>query len=65
MAKPHEPPSHEAFQTQPMDVELLAEWPMMEEKRGWKAGAIRSWTLPLTMRHDIKMRVHSSVTLSP
>jgi hypothetical protein len=34
MAKPHEPPSHEAFQTQPMDVELLAEWPMMEEKEG-------------------------------
>jgi len=34
MAKPHEPPSHEAFQTQPMDVALLAAWPMMEEKEG-------------------------------
>ena len=64
MAKLHEPPSHEVFQTQPMDVELLAEWPMMEEKEGVESRAIRSWPLPLTMRHDITMRVHSSVTLS-
>ena len=59
MAKPHEPLSHEAFQTQPMDVELLAAWPMMEEKEGVEG---RSYTVMDSPSHN-ETRYHNESTV--
>src|SRR5262244_437874 len=58
MAKPHEPPSHEAFPTQPMDVELLAEWSMMEEKEGVEG---RGYTVMDSPSHN-ETRYHNEST---